>query len=55
MPARSIRVLVVEDYEPWRKYTCSLLQTKPEFRAVAEAADGREAVQKAEELKPDLM
>jgi hypothetical protein len=31
MPARSIRVLVVDDFKPWRDYICSLLQTKPEF------------------------
>jgi len=31
-----------------------LLQVRPEWRAIAEAADGSEAIQKAEELKPDL-
>ena len=55
MPARSIRVLVVEDYKLWRDYICSLLQTKPEFRVVSDLADGLEAVQKAKELKPDLI
>ena len=55
MPSRSIRVLAVEDYKPWRDYICSLLQTKPEFRVVSDLADGLEAVQKAEELKPDLI
>ena len=55
MPSRSIRVLVVEDYKPWRDYICSLLQTKPEFRVVSDLADGLEAVQKAEELQPDLI
>jgi DNA-binding NarL/FixJ family response regulator len=55
MPARSIRVLVVEDYKPWRDYICSLLLTKPEFRVVSDLADGLEAVQKAKELKPDLI
>jgi DNA-binding NarL/FixJ family response regulator len=55
MPARSIRVLVVEDYKLWRDYICSLLQTKPEFCVVSDLADGLEAVQKAKELKPDLI
>jgi len=55
MPARSIRVLVLDDYQSWRDYICSLLQTKPEFRVVAELADGLEAVQKAQRLKPDLI
>jgi DNA-binding NarL/FixJ family response regulator len=55
MPARFIQVLVVDDYKPWRDYICSLLQTKPEFRVVAELADGLEAVQRAKELHPDLI
>jgi len=55
MPARSIRVLVVDDFKPWREYICSLLQTKPGFRVVAEEADGLVAVQKAQRLKPDLI
>jgi len=32
-----------------------MLQTRPELRVVAEVGDGLEAVQKAEELKPDLI
>jgi DNA-binding NarL/FixJ family response regulator len=32
-----------------------MLQTRPELCVVAEAADGLEAVQKAQELKPDLI
>jgi CheY-like chemotaxis protein len=32
-----------------------LLQGRPEWQIIAEAADGAEAVQKAEELKPDLI
>jgi DNA-binding NarL/FixJ family response regulator len=51
----SIRVLVVDDSEPWRRQVCSILQTQPELRVVAEVADGLEAVQKAQELQPDLI
>ena len=32
-----------------------LLQTRPEWQVIAEASDGLEAVQKAEDLKPDLI
>jgi CheY-like chemotaxis protein len=32
-----------------------LLQARPEWQVIAEASDGSEAVQKAEELKPDLI
>jgi DNA-binding NarL/FixJ family response regulator len=51
----SVRILLVDDYEPWRRHICSMLQTRPELHVVAEVADGLEAVQKAEELKPDLV
>jgi CheY-like chemotaxis protein len=50
-----IRILVVDDFEPWRQQICSMLQTRPELRVVAEVGDGLEAVQKARELKPDLI
>ena len=49
------RTIVVDDSEPWRRKICSILQTQPELRVVAEVADGLEAVQKAEELQPDLI
>jgi len=32
-----------------------LFQARPEWQVVAEAADGSEAIQKAEEWKPDLI
>ena len=51
----TVRVLVVDDFEPWRQQVCSMLQTRPELPVVAEAGDGLEAVQKAQELKPDLI
>jgi len=34
---------------------CSMLQTRPELRVIAEAADGLEAIQKAQKLEPDLI
>ena len=50
-----IRVLIVDDYENWRRNVRQLLQASPEFQVVCEASDGIAAVQKAEELKPDLI
>jgi DNA-binding NarL/FixJ family response regulator len=50
-----IRVLVVEDSEPFRRFICSTLEKNRELRVVGEVSDGLEAVQKAEELKPDLL
>ncbi|MFZ1008727.1 MAG: response regulator transcription factor, partial [Candidatus Sulfotelmatobacter sp.] len=37
------------------KQICSILRTRPELHVVAEAGDGLEAVQKAQELQPDLI
>ena len=51
---KSSRVLVVDDYEPFRRFICSTLRRQPEVHIVCEVSDGLEAVQKAEELRPDL-
>jgi DNA-binding NarL/FixJ family response regulator len=50
-----IQVLVVDDYERWRRFVVSALQKEPEFQVAGEARDGLEAVQKAEELQPELI
>jgi DNA-binding NarL/FixJ family response regulator len=49
------RILVVDDFEPWRRTVCSILETEPGLRVIAEAGDGLEAVQKAKQMKPDLI
>jgi DNA-binding NarL/FixJ family response regulator len=50
-----VRVLIVEDYEPFRRFVCSTLGKRPELQVIGEASDGLEAVQKAEDLQPDLI
>ena len=50
-----IRVLVVDDFDAWRRFVCSALQKNPELQIVGEASDGLEAVQRASELLPDLI
>ena len=55
MPASSIRVLVVDDYKPFRQFVTSRLQNASSVYVCWEASDGLEAVQKAEELQPDLI
>jgi DNA-binding NarL/FixJ family response regulator len=50
-----VRALVVDDNEPFRRFTCSALAKMQNFTVIGEASDGLEAVHKAEELKPDLM
>jgi len=49
------RVLVVDDYEPWRHFVCSTLQQRPQIQVIGEASDGIDAVRKAQELQPDLI
>src|SRR5262249_42675108 len=52
---KSVRVLVVDDYTPFRRLVCSALQNEPELQIVGEVSDGLESVQKAQELQPDLI
>jgi len=49
------RVLVVDDFEPFRRFVASILQQHPELQIIYEVSDGLEAVQKSEELQPDLI
>jgi Response regulator containing a CheY-like receiver domain and an HTH DNA-binding domain len=49
------RVLIVEDFLASRRFICSTLGESLDLRVIAEVADGLEAVQKAAELKPDLI
>ncbi len=50
-----VRVLVVEDFEPFRRFICSTLERKRDLEVICEVSDGLIAVQKAEELQPDLI
>jgi two-component system, NarL family, invasion response regulator UvrY len=52
---RSVRILLVDDFEPCRTLVSLILQDQPGYHIVAEAADGREAVEQTAELYPDLV
>lgn len=52
---RSIRVLVVDDYLPFRGLVRAALHNQAGLQVIGEAADGIEAVLKAQELQPDLI
>lgn len=50
-----IRLLVVDDYKPWREWLRSKLGDSYRFRIVEEAHDGYDALAKAHKLNPDLV
>jgi two-component system nitrate/nitrite response regulator NarL len=50
-----IRVLLVDDQPLFRRAIATLIQEQPEFTVVGEAADGREAIDQAHALNPDLI
>lgn len=51
----SIRVLVADDFEPWRTWLCSFLSRDERLHVVGLASDGAEAIQKVDLLRPDLI
>ncbi len=51
----TVRILLVDDFEPCRTLVSLILQDQPGYQIVGEAADGLEAVQRALELNPDLV
>ena len=51
----TIRVLLADDHTIVRKGLRSLLDEEPNINVIAEAEDGREAVEKALELLPDVV
>jgi DNA-binding NarL/FixJ family response regulator len=52
---RSYKILVVDDSDRYRQFLVLSLRQRPEFQHIHEASDGLEAVERAEELKPDLI
>ncbi len=50
-----LRILLADDHEVVRRGLCALLRAKPEWEVCGEAVDGREAVEKALALKPDVV
>src|SRR5258708_10957471 len=54
-PLSPIRILVADDFEDWRRQVRLLFQARPQWQILAEVSDGSEAVQKAADLKPDLI
>lgn len=51
----TFRIFIADDHEVVRKGLTALLQAQPDWEVIGEAADGREAVDKAQQLKPDVV
>jgi DNA-binding NarL/FixJ family response regulator len=51
---KNLRILIADDHELVRRGIRGVLRSRGGWRVVAEAANGREAVEKAIELKPDV-
>ena len=50
-----VRILVVDDFDTFRQFVVEVLGKRLELQVVGEASDGLEALQKAVELRPDLI
>jgi DNA-binding NarL/FixJ family response regulator len=50
----SLKLLVADDHEIVRKGVRCLLEAQPGWQVMAEASNGREAVEQAKRLKPDV-
>jgi DNA-binding NarL/FixJ family response regulator len=53
--AAPIRILVVEDFVPFRQFILSTLASMRDLQVIGEVSDGLEAVPKAVELQPELI
>lgn len=50
-----VRVLLADDYEPFRRCVSSLFLKHPGWEIIGEVSDGLEAVKKTQELNPDVV
>jgi hypothetical protein len=48
--AVSIRILIVDDFEPWRRFVCSMIREEPGLQIICEVSDGQAAIHKAKEV-----
>jgi DNA-binding NarL/FixJ family response regulator len=52
---KPLSILIVDDHEVVRRGVRALLEARPEWKICGEAATGREAAEKIEKLRPDLV
>jgi len=51
---RRATILLADDFDEWRMQVRKILHKHPEWKVVGEACDGRDAVEKASQLQPDV-
>ncbi len=51
----SVQILIADDHESFRRSVRSLIESHPDYRVCGEAGDGIEAVEKAYQLRPDIV
>src|ERR1700740_2933714 len=51
----SVRILIADDHEIFRRGLRSLLESHPQWEVCGEAIDGQEAVERVRELNPDVV
>ena len=49
------RILVVDDNAAIRRFLCTLFNSEADFDVCGEAANGKEAIERAQELHPDAI
>lgn len=54
-PTRKIRVLIVDDSRFVRQAVARMLNTSEDIEVVGQAADGKQGIEKARELQPDVV
>jgi DNA-binding NarL/FixJ family response regulator len=50
-----LSVLIVDDFDPWKRFVADLLKRASDEFVCTFASDGLEAIRKAEELRPDVI
>ena len=55
METHTIRIVIADDHAIFRDGLRRLLATQQDFQVLAEASDGKEAIELAKELRPDVL